>query len=305
MARQIERANNIARILEITASFSRQDGMEQPWQAVLDLYSDQEPYLKHHDTVTPEQVLHYYILDERNPNSIRSNVTYARENARALRPLLATELWTQLNVFHAKMTDITRRDLRDEKIADVCAFVKTACQTHVGLVSETLFRDEEWYFYSIGQNLERADQTTRLVDVKYHMLLPNDANVGSQVDLGQWNAVLRSAAGLQAYRRVHNRELTSEKVAGFLLLDKRFPRSVANSTELAFGYLQTLIERYELSDGRDALLQAKDLAEQTRSAVIKTVIGDGMHQWIDDVQEDISKITSTLSAAFFKYSSEA
>lgn len=299
MARQVERANNIARILDITASFSRDSDDLQPWEAVLALYSDKEHYLEHYDSVTASNVLHYYILDERNPNAIRSNVTYARENARALRPLLSTELWTQLNVFNTFMQGVKRSDLRDEKISDVCAHVVSACQTHSGLVDETLLRDEEWYFYCVGHHLERADQTTRLVDVKYHNLLPQNANVGSQVDMAQWNVVLRCAAGFQAYRRTHHRGLTGEKVTGFLLLDKRFPRSVRYTTMQAHEYLEDLIERYDLSDGTEALTLSKDLRDQVRDAEVSVLIANGMHQWVDDVQCDIVEITDSLSRAFF------
>lgn len=299
MARQVERANNVARVLDVTASFSRDEESTQPWEAVLALYSDEEAYAEHYDAITAQDVLHFYTLDERNPNSICSNIRFARENARALRPLLSTEMWAQLNVFHAKLQDVRRSHLRDEKISDFCASVKEACQTHFGLASETMFRDEAWYFYRIGNFLERADQTTRLVDVKYHLLLPKTVDVGSQIDLSQWNAVLRSAAGFQAYRRVHHRDLTGEKVSGFLLLDQRLPRSVAHTTDQAHGYLKLLVKKYRLRSGAEALKLAKDLADQTNQTDIKSVIAGGMHEWIDDVQSDIMAITVALSQAFF------
>lgn len=299
MARQVERANNLARLLDVTASFNRDGETAQPWEAVLALYSDEGRYKEHYDTITAENVLYFYILDERNPNSLSSNISFARENARALRPLLSTELWAQLNVFHSALRDVKRIHLRDEKISDFCAWVKQACQTHLGLVSETMFRDEAWYFYSIGNMLERADQTTRLVDVKYHLLLPRSVNVGSQIDVSQWNAVLRSAAGFQAYRRVHHRGLTGEKVSGFLLLDQRLPRSVAYTTGQAHFYLERLIKAYRLRTGKIALGLAKELADQTSKTNIKAVISGGMHEWIDDVQGDIMAITRALSTAFF------
>ncbi|MEM6681543.1 MAG: alpha-E domain-containing protein [Pseudomonadota bacterium] len=299
MARQVERANNVARILDVTASFSRDETSTQPWQAVIDLYNDADLFAQRYAEATPENVLQFYILDADNPNSILNNVSFARENARALRPLLSTEMWTQLNVFHSTLHGVKKSHIRDEKVADFCAMVKRSCQTHSGLVSETMFRDEEWYFYCIGNALERADQTTRLVDVKYHLLLPTSNPVGSQIDISQWNAVLRSAAGFQAYRRVHHRGLTGKKVAAFLLLDRRFPRSVCATSVQACDLLQTLIQLYDLPGGDAVLSQMKALALQARDADIESIIDGGMHEWIDDVQKDIAGITIALGDAFF------
>ncbi|MEM6832929.1 MAG: alpha-E domain-containing protein [Pseudomonadota bacterium] len=299
MARQIERCNNVARVLDVTASFGREDDSANPWSAVLALYSDEAVFDARYAERRAEDIVYFYTLDRENPNSIINNVGFARENARALRPLLSTEMWTQLNVFNSTLLQTKRSQLRDEKVSDFCAEVKRNCQTHGGLVAETLFRDEEWYFYGIGLNLERADQTTRLVDVKYHILLPSNAKVGSQVDVSQWNAVLRSAAGFQAYRRVYHRGLTGEKVAAFLLLDQRLPRSVRSTTNRACKLLEKLIERYQLSGADQALKQAQSLAEQTEKARIDAIIANGMHEWIDDIQCDIIQITASIADAFF------
>lgn len=295
----MERANNMARVLDVTASFGRDGNDLQAWNAVLALYSEEASYNERYESKRPEDIVYFYTLDAKNPNSILSNVAFARENARALRSLLSTDMWVHINTFHASLQEMRRSHLRDEKISDFCSMIKRNCQTHAGLVSETMFRDEEWYFYGTGLNLERADQTTRLVDVKYHVLLPANIGVGSQVDVGQWNAVLRSAAGFQAYRRVHHRGLSGEKVAGFLLLDERLARSVNFCTKRASDILEQLIVRYELESGQDALLEAKALAQQCQTADIKSIIASGMHEWIDDVQCDIMKITSAIAEAFF------
>ncbi|MEO0411081.1 MAG: alpha-E domain-containing protein [Pseudomonadota bacterium] len=299
MARQIERANNLARVLNVTASFGRDGDDLKPWDAVLALYSEEGEYAQRYDEKHVGDIVYFYTLDQENPNSIISNIGFARENARALRPLMSTEMWTHINKFHSELQGLRRSQLRDEKIADFCEMIKRNCQTHAGLVSETLFRDEEWYFYGTGLNLERADQTTRLVDVKYHLLLPKKAEIGSQVDVSQWNAVLRSAAGFQAYRRIYHRGLTGTKVAGFLLLDERLARSVRFCTNRAANMLEELIVRYALEGGQLALEEAKALARQTAEAKIEVVIADGMHEWIDDVQGDVVTITNAIADAFF------
>ena len=161
-----------------------------------------------------------------NPTSIVSAVSNARENARTLRPLISTEMWVQLNVFYNRLAAIGPEDLAPGRLAPLFAGIKEACQTHTGITEGTFFRDQGWYFYQLGRYLERADQTTRLLDIKYHLLLPQASDVGSPIDVSQWNALLRSAAGYHAYRRLHAASTTPARVAGFLLFNLAFPRSV-------------------------------------------------------------------------------
>ena len=124
-----------------------------------------------------------------------SAIGYARENARTLRPLISTEMWVQLNVFYNRLAALSEDDLMPGSLAALFGSVKEACQTHTGITEGTFFRDQGWYFYQLGRYIERADQTTRLLDIKYHLLLPSLSDVGSPIDVSQWNAVLRSAAG--------------------------------------------------------------------------------------------------------------
>ena len=118
---------------------------------------------------------------------------------------------------------LSAADLAPGNLAALFAMIKEACQTHTGITEGTFFRDQGWYFYQIGRYIERADQTTRLLDIKYHLLLPSIADVGSPVDVSQWNALLRSAAGYHAYRRLHAASTTPARVAGFMLLNTAFP----------------------------------------------------------------------------------
>ena len=121
--------------------------------------------------------------------------------------------------FYRRLCKLKEADLAEPKLGELCRFIKESCQTHLGATGETWYRDEGWFFYKLGMNLERADQTTRLLDVKYEIILPSASDVGSPLDVSQWNAVLRSAAAYHAYRRVHPRGVSPDRVAGFLLLD--------------------------------------------------------------------------------------
>src|SRR5262249_6491118 len=203
LARYVERAENLARILDVHETFSRDGRGGQNWRSIVQLNSDEERFFATHDAASVNTVVNFYVIDAGNPTSIVSTIRFARENARTLRPLISTEMWVQLNVFYNRLVDLRPADLSPGNLASLLATIKEACQTHAGITEGTFFRDQGWYFYQIGRYMERADQTTRLLDIKYHLLLPSISDVGSPVDVSQWNALLRSAAGYHAYRRLH------------------------------------------------------------------------------------------------------
>ena len=226
LARYVERAENVARILDINETFSRDSRGWQNWRSIVELFRDEELFFAEHEEADADSVIYFYTLDQRNVSSIVSALNLARGNARTLRPLISTEMWIQLNMFSNKLKSMQREDLSEPRLTRFCNQVKEACQTHTGITEGTFYRDESWFFYQIGRSIERADQTTRLLDVKYHLLLPKNEAVGSPLDVSQWNAVLRSAAGYHAFRRIQPSGMTQADVAGFLLFHSRFPRSV-------------------------------------------------------------------------------
>lgn len=299
MARQIERANNLARLLDVTESFGRDARGVQNWESVLRLYADYDRFLTAHETVTAETVLYFYVLDRDNPNSVASNIHLARENARALRPLISTEMWTQINVFQGELRALKRRELSEEKLNMLAAWIKESCQLQSGIIAETLYRDEAWFFYDIGRHIERADQTTRLVDNKYQLLLPEAAPVGSPVDVAQWNALLRSAAAFQAFRRVHHRGMTPARVAGFLIFNNRFPRSVAASVKSAAQSLYTLRQTFALDRGQDAQKALDRDKRRLDEGEIDKVIDGGLHEYLDTIQRQMIEITDLVAQDFF------
>jgi uncharacterized alpha-E superfamily protein len=299
LARQIERANSLARVLDVNETFAYDAEGQQSWETVIDLYADGEEFAKKYDTPSAEAVLYFYLLDRENPGSILSTITQARENARTLRPLISTEMWLQLNTFFTRLKRLRRSDIAEQNLSKICALVKEECQTHLGVTTETFYRDPAWAFYRLGQALERADQTTRLLDVKYYLLLPSAAGVGSAVDVSQWNAVLRSAAGFHAYRRMHPREINPADVTGFLLFDKRFPRSVLACLAEAVEAMTELREDGGLAAGLPAEERLLALSGRLASMSVDDVITAGLHETIDWVQTDIIEIADELAYAFF------
>src|SRR5690606_24519361 len=156
------------------------------------------------------------------------------------------ESWFQLNVFYNWIRSLGTRDLNLSQLSSLCTQIKEGCQLHFGIVNGTMFRDQVWSFYRLGTFMELCDQITRLVDIKYHALLPSWKDVGSPLDVAQWNALLRSASAYHGYRRVYPNEMTPKTVSGFILLDPRFPRSIPHCVAGIEDVLDELMQHKEL-----------------------------------------------------------
>ncbi len=301
LARYVERAENVARILDINETFSRDSRGWQNWRSIVELFRDEERFFAEHEEADADSVIFFYTLDQRNVSSIISAVNLARGNARTLRPLISTEMWIQLNMFSNKLKSMQREDLSEPRLTRFCNLVKEACQTHTGITEGTFYRDESWFFYQIGRSIERADQTTRLLDVKYHLLLPKNEPVGSPLDVSQWNAVLRSAAGYHAFRRIQPSGMTQADVAGFLLFHSRFPRSVRACVRDISNRLGHLRSSHRLIGGAAALEEMDELVAVLDDISIERVIDKGMHEFIDWIQLKLGRIHGELGAAYFGY----
>jgi uncharacterized alpha-E superfamily protein len=299
LARYVERAENLARILDVNETFSRDSRGGQNWRSIVQLNADEARFLATHARPTAASVLQFYVVDADNPTSIVSAIKNARENARTLRPLISTEMWVQLNVFYNRLAAIGPDDLAPGRLAALFASIKEACQTHTGITEGTFFRDQGWYFYQLGRYLERGDQTTRLLDIKYHLLLPQVADVGSPTDVSQWNALLRSAAGYHAYRRLHTASTTPARIAGFLLLNQAFPRSVHHCVREAGRLLGEVKSRYALRGANDAAEELDRLRAVLGTLTVTAILSEGLHEFLDLVQRQLSAVTRDLSLAFF------
>ena len=300
LARYMERAENLARILDVTDTFTRGSGIETAgWLSILRLNADEQRFFATRTRADAAAVIAFYVLDQANPTSIISTVGMARENARTLRPLISTEMWTQLNMFHATLRAMKPADVTRSELSRLCGRIKEACQAHAGITDGTMFRDQSWHFYQLGRYIERADQTTRLIDIKFDQSQSAGYAAGSAADVAQWNAVLRSAAGYHAFRRVHPTGLTPETVTGFLLLNDGFPRSVHLCVRLADDMLSDLRQRYRLRGGNRVL----DLLDELRAVLttrgVDGIIESGLHEFLDQVQRMLIDATNETAYDFF------
>jgi len=207
-------------------------------------------------------------------------------------------MWVQLNTFYHLMGAISPDDMLPGNLSRLLTGIKEACQTFTGIAEGTFYRDQASYFYQLGRYIERADQTTRLLDTKYPLLTAG-ANAATPVEVGQWHALLRSASGYHAFRRVHSSELAPARVAGFLLFNPAFPRSIYLCVREAADALAELKHRYRLRGGNDISEGLDGLRAILESRSIEEILAGGLHEFIDLLQCYLIVVTDRLSAAFF------
>lgn len=299
LGRYVERVENLARILDVTDTFVRQGADHSGWRSVVQINADEAQFFDRHSEATAETVLNFYLLDHDNPNSIASTLFAARENARTLRPMISTEMWAHMNVFYNRARRIGPDDAKPSRVSQICAFLKEGCQTHAGITEGTLFRDQGWSFYTIGRYLERGDQTSRLVDIKYHTLLPDVGAVGGPQDVNQWHALLRAASGYHAFRRVYPSGMTPVAVAGFLLLNHAFPRSIS----LSVHQIETHLRQLASGNGLRRAYAVSERCDELRAALmdqsIDQIVARGLHEFLDWVQLQFWGLSDEMARQFW------
>jgi uncharacterized alpha-E superfamily protein len=299
MARYMERAENLARILDVHETFSRDIHGFKNWHTIVKLNGDDRRFFERYDTASADNVLRFYVLDAQNPTSIVFAVRAARENARTLRPWISTEMWAQINLLHNKVQALEAKDIALPNLTHLCSEIKEACQTHSGITEGTFYRDEGWYFYLLGKFIERADQTTRLLDIGYFAIMGPVPDPRAAQDFIHWHALLRSLAGYHAFRRVYPRGMSPAAIAGFILYNESFPRSVALCVREINAVLTRLKSRYKLRGGSVAMERIDEILAALASRSIDRVIEDGLHEYLDWLQLRLSDVTSELSQSFF------
>lgn len=301
LARYIERAENLARILDVQETFARDSGGQHDWRVVLVINADEEAFFARYREADAASVLRFYLIDRANPTSIHADIHAARENARALRPLISTEMWTQLNIFYNRVAALTPGDVAEERLNRVCDWIKRGCDAHTGITEGTFYRDEGWCFYKLGAAIECADQTTRLLDAKFLSFAARaDGDPGSAADSFYWMALLRAAAGYQAFRRRQPRGMVPEQVAAFLLCDPCFPRSVACNLGVVADQLTALRRQHGLRAAGRALQLLDGLQDDLDLRKVKAVIANGeLHRFNDVLQRGFSGLAGVIGEAFF------
>jgi uncharacterized alpha-E superfamily protein len=309
LSRYIERAETHARLLDVNMQlmldFEEHGGVQMHWQPILATLEDQDRYAEKHQGISPEAVMDFVTFDRGNPNSIVSCLASARENARTVREQISSEMWEQLNRTFLYLRDgQARADFAESPIDFYRRFVDRL-HAFQGTTDATMTHAEGWEFLQAGKFLERADSTSRVLDVKYHILLPSGEQVGGSVDITQWMAVLRSCSAMEAYLKVHVGSVTAWQVAEFLILHADFPRSL----RFCAAELDTALHRISGCPPSHFSCEAERLSGMLRShlnyTTIQTVFGTGLHQFLDDIQLRMIEISESITARYLAWQEDA
>ena len=282
MARYIERAENMARVLDVTYSMSLVPNAAQSeaalWLPALEISGNVEAYEEDYDSVNAADVIHYLAMDMNNPSSIYNALRNARENARAVRVAMTSETWENINALWLEFDQFRGQDLAQNGLREFCDWVKARSHLFRGVCFGTMLRDDAFSFVRLGTFIERADNTARLLDVKYHLLLPEEEEVGGAVDYYEWSAVLRSVSAFQAYQKIFSDTIVPWRVAELLVLRRDMPRSlhacldeVNHILDQLSGHRQTECRRL-----------AGELHARLRFGKMQDIFQKGLHEFLSD-----------------------
>ncbi len=300
MARYLERVENLARLIDVTQSFESPGFEAEAWQGLIRINADEQNFRERGFSFEATHVKRFYLLDKGNPTSVPGSLEGARTNARILRPLMSTEMWRQINMFHRFVSRIIPQDLEGDALSRLCTKIKEGVQAHTGITQGTFYRDQGWYFYELGRLIERADQTTRMLDIKYTAILPSGREEKRVAELTQWNAILRAAAGYHAFKRLSRAQFSPEDVVHFLLRDPASPRAALHCVRRIEAHLDDLRRHFGLAAGEDATERAEMLRELLMEKPLSHILATGLHNYLDLVQIHLQELAGAIGRAFFR-----
>ena len=305
MSRYVERAGNVARFVDVNYNLTLGESttLSEQWLPLIYTTGDQDDFQERYGEATRNSTLQFLLFDSDNPNSILSCISKARECARTVREVLPLAIWEQLNRFRMLVLEASKDQSAIEQPHDFCESVKTASQLLTGIAISSMLHDESLQFEQMGRFIERADKTSRIVDVQYFVLLPKVEDVGTSIDIVRWSSLLKSADALQMYRRIHGR-IEPEKVAQFLILDPSFPRSMRFCANQVQACLVAMREGESERDDLPSERLAGQLTARLNSVTIEEIIQQGLHSFIDQFQGAINSLGNIVYADFFNTSNQ-
>jgi len=296
LSRYVERADYLARILETTSRMSvlpaAYAGDTNEWTSALSTAGCLNAFLKIYEKPTAETVTEFLAFSEQNPASIRRCLETARFNARAVRTALTQEMWETINGAWLDLQKMDERDISGNRISRFTEWVKDVSLRIDGSGYRTMLRNDAYWFSRLGFFIERADNTARILDVKYHLLLPENSAVGGGLDYSQWAAILRSVNALTAYRWVYRESLKPWLIADMLILNEELPRSLASCYKNIVECLDSLAGAYG-TQGK-AQRQARTVHTSLENSVIAQVFQTGLHEFLTAFIADNNRLGAAI-----------
>jgi uncharacterized alpha-E superfamily protein len=302
MSRHIERAENTARILDVTYRMSLlpyeaiEPGLAwaQPWSVPLITSGLATEYYERFGDLSAGDVLRFMILDPANPSSIYCCLRAARESARSVRGAITSEMYEDLNSAWLDIRNYDYAGIEASGVSEFLDWVKMRSHLFRGVTFGTMLRDEAYHFIRLGTHLERADNTSRILDVKYHTLLPSAADVGGAVDYYQWGALLRSVSGFESYRKIYSDVITPRRVAELLILRADMPRSLHACMNLIHEALEALCDE----NSREIERLSGEMHAKLHYAKTDDIIRYGLHEYLIDFLARIHLLGDSISRHF-------
>lgn len=297
--RYVERAEHIARFIDVNFNLwlDSPTGVAQQWEPIILTTGDLPLFQERYGAATAENVIRFLTFDRDYPNSIVSCLYYARENARSIREIISSEMWQHINAFYHLVSDTAANPPSD--LSNFFSEVKLASHLFAGITNGTLTRNEGWHFGNIGRLLERADKTTRILDVKYFILLPSVKDVGTTLDELQWMALLRSASAYEMYRKRGLHRITPKSVAEFLILDPEFPRSIRFCIQQVEQSLHQITGTPSGTWSNPVERSLGRLKSDLDYVTIDEIIDTGLHEFLDGLQRRINEAGDKIFETFF------
>ncbi|MFC3415289.1 alpha-E domain-containing protein [Algoriphagus hitonicola] len=302
LGRYLERAENYARFIDVNFNLMQDlpADLKEQWEPLVMATGDLELYQRKYDGFERHQVMFFLTFDADNPNSMLSAVTNARENARIIRENLSKETWEKANeLYYMLQLGLEKKVWKKEDPREFYEQVKNQILLLYGLADATVARTEGWYFRQLGQLLERADKTSRVLDVKYHILLPSVFEVGTPMDFLHWMALLKSVTGFNTYRRLYG-NIDPSGVVEFLMLNKYFPRSIFYCIKEAERCLHCISGSNSEGFNNSAEKAMGELRSRLEYSEVDDIISVGLHEYLDKLQLKINHISDLIDINYFR-----
>jgi len=300
MSRYMERAENIARLLEVgyrIALLPRDgDGQDNEWYSTLRSAGSEKGYLSKYGAYDTRDVVNYMLFDPDNPSSVYSSLATARRNARAQRTALTREMWESLNSAWLEFSALDRNKMGSNELPRLFDWIKERSALFRGTLLNTILRNDTFFFSQLGTFLERADNTARILDVKYYVLLPHNEIVGGEIDSVQWAAILRSVSAHRSYRWVYKDSYKPWQIADYLILNRQMPRSLHSCYEEIVSALDQLGGFYGSSNGCQSVAHEtrRLLAEGDMSAIFQS----GLHEFLAEFIARNNRLGNVISNTY-------
>ena len=301
MFRYLERSEKAISLLSTGSRItkSRSGSAESEWASLLSTAGVRDGYDQRHDEIRAPQVIDFLLRDKSNPSSVRSVVEDARTNARLVRTALTRQVWEATNEYWLALQSLLARAVTVRQLPNVLQEISRHHALVGAALHDTMLRNDIYNFARLGTFVERADSTARILDVKYYVLLPSSANVGSSLDNVQWEVILRSVSALRAYRWMYGGDISPSSIADFLILDRRVPRSLSFCSAKMVENLDYLSSAY---GGEWPCQQAgKRLLAKLEASTIDSIMDFGLHEFLGEFIRDNNALSIQIEKDFRFY----